>query len=49
MAIVLGILIAVIVGLVIASDLLDRRWYEHHPPDDWDGMREERYDDENDH
>ena len=40
--IVLGITIAVIAALVIASDLMERKWREKHPPDDWDGMREDK-------
>ena len=38
----LGIFIAVIIGLVVACDLLERRYHMKHPPDDWDGMREDR-------
>lgn len=43
--IVVGIITAVLAGLLIASDLLERKWQERHPPDD--GMNEVKFDDEN--
>ena len=27
--------------LVVACIALERRWYRVHPPDDWDGCRED--------
>ena len=44
MWIVCGIMAAVVIALVLASDYLERRYYIKHPPDD--GTREEWFDDD---
>ena len=44
----IGIICAVVVLLVYIGDRLEERWRQKHPPDDWDGMREERFDDDDD-
>lgn len=41
-----GIICAVCILLVWAADRLERWWKLNHPPDDWDGMREDRSDEQ---
>lgn len=39
-------LIAMFAVLVVAgADVIERRYNQMHPPDDWDGMREDKQDD----
>ncbi len=42
----LVVMILVTAALVCGSAWLERRWRNRHPPDDWDGMREDRRDDD---
>ena len=48
MIIIVLIFGAVIGVLLICADQFERRYYRKHPPDDWDGIREERFDDDDD-
>lgn len=45
----LGGFIALVLGVVVACELMERKYRIKHPPDGWDGMREERFDDEDHH
>ena len=42
--VIFGIICAVIVLLVYISDRMEARWQRMHPPDDYDGMREDKSD-----
>ena len=42
--VIFGIICAVIVLLVYISDRMEARWQGMHPPDDYDGMREDKSD-----
>ena len=45
-----GILCATAVLLVYIGDRMETWWRRKHPPDGWDdGMREERFDDDDDY
>ena len=45
---VLAAMIIVCALLVYGAKAAERRWIHYHPPDDWDGMREDKQDDEHD-
>ena len=39
--IVLGLIGTFCVLLALGANAIERRWQSMHPPDDWDGMRED--------
>lgn len=44
--VIFGIICAVVVLLVYIGDRMEERWRRMHPPDGWDGVREEKFDDD---
>ena len=46
--IIIGMIVTFLILLYLGSSYLERRYYEKHPPDDWDGCREDRDTDEED-
>lgn len=40
--IVVGIIAVFSVLVVAGADVIERRYNQMHPPDDWDGMREDK-------
>ena len=42
--IVVGLIAMFSVLVVAGADVIERRYNRMHPPDDWDGMREDRED-----
>ena len=44
-----GIICAAVVILVYIGDRMEARWRRKHPPDGWDGVREERFDDDDEY
>lgn len=44
--VVISAMIGTAAMLVWAADRAERRWRRRHPPDDADGMREERFNDD---
>jgi len=40
--IVAGLIAAFAVLVVAGADVIERRYNRMHPPDDWDGMREDK-------
>ena len=44
----LAVFFALVFCLFFGINLLEKRYRFRHPPDNWDGMREEKFDDEND-
>jgi hypothetical protein len=44
--VIFGIICAVVVLLVYIGDRMQARYYRNHPPDDWDGMREDKHEDD---
>jgi len=43
--IVVGIIAVFSVLVVAGADVIERRYNQMHPPDDYDGMREDKQDD----
>ncbi len=43
--IVVGLIAVFSVLVVAGADAIERRYNRLHPPDDWDGMREDKQDD----
>lgn len=44
--VVIGVMFVTVVLLVIGAAEAERRWQRFHPPDDWDGCREDDQRDE---
>ena len=45
---IIGIMTAFVLLIYLGSNYLERRYYEKHPPDDWDGCREDTETDDDD-
>lgn len=44
--VLLGIGVVFVALMVVGCDRLEKRYYQMHPPDDWDGMREDKHDEQ---
>lgn len=41
-----AVIILICLLVVLGANYLERRWRRMHPPDNWDGMREDKDNDE---
>lgn len=45
---VIGFMITACALMIYGARAIENRWTRLHPPDDWDGIREEKFEDEHD-
>ena len=46
LCVVLGLIVVFGILLMMGASAIERRWQMMHPPDDWDGMREDKDDED---